>query len=103
MQDEEVNTETTKTSGPVTQNQGGTGVDHAIVYLFRVDHKAKELVEASRTYTDRQGRFEMLTPAGLEVQIFVNPKDVRNVPVELKEKIRGEVTSKGNMRQVDGT
>jgi len=40
----------------------------------------------------------MLTPAGLEVQIFVNPKDVRNVPVELKEKIRGEVTSKGNMR-----
>ena len=73
-------------------------MDHAIVYLFRVDHKAKELVESSRTSTDPHGRFEMLTPAGLEVQIFVNPKGVRNVPVELKEKIRGEVTSKGNMR-----
>ena len=42
-----------------------------MVYLFRVDHRAKELVEASRTYTDQQGGFEMLTPAGLEVQIFV--------------------------------
>ena len=34
--------------------------------LFRVDYQAKELVEASHTYTDQQGRFEMLTPAGLE-------------------------------------
>jgi len=52
-------------------------VDQAAVYLFRVDHQAKELVEASRTYTDQQGRFEMLTPAGLKVQIFVDPKDAK--------------------------
>ena len=97
MQDEAVNTETTKTSGTVTWNQGGAGVDHAIVYLFRVDHQAKELVEASRTYTDQQGRFEMLTPAGLEVQIFVDPKGANNVPAELKERMEKEVASKGNV------
>ena len=51
-------------------NPDGAGVDQAVVYLFRVDHPAKELVESSRTYTDPQGRFELLTPAGLEVQIF---------------------------------
>ena len=72
-------------------------MDHAIVYLFRVDHPAKELVEASRTYTDRQGRFEMLTPAGLEVQIFVDPKDAKNVPAELKEKVREDEQNKGNV------
>ncbi|MDP6748336.1 MAG: hypothetical protein QGH37_15200 [Candidatus Poribacteria bacterium] len=72
-------------------------MDHAMVYLLRVDHQAKELVEASRTYTDPQGEFEMLTPAGLEVQIFVNPKDANNVPAELKERIEKEVTGKGNM------
>ena len=44
-------------------------MDHAVVYLFRVDYQAKELVETARTYTDQQGKFEMLTPAGLEVQI----------------------------------
>ena len=97
MQDEEVNKETTRTSGTVTWNQGGAGVDQAVVYLFRVDHQAKELVEASRTYTDLQGRFEMLTPAGLEVQIFVDPKDAKNVPAELKERMEKEVTGKGNM------
>ena len=64
-------------SGTVTRNRGGGGVDHAVVYLFRVDHRAKELVEASRTYTDPQGRFEMLAPAGLEVQIFVDPKEAK--------------------------
>ena len=96
MTDEAVDQETTKTSGTVTWNQGGAGVDHAIVYLFRVDHQAKELVEASHTYTDQQGRFEMLTPAGLELQIFVNPKEARNVPAGLKEKIREEVQDKGN-------
>ena len=37
----------------------------------------KELVEAIRTYTDQQGRFEMLTPASLEVQILVNLKEVK--------------------------
>ena len=68
-------------------------MDHAVVYLFRVDHQAKELVESSRTYT----RFELLTPAGLEVQIFVDPKDAKNVPAGLKEKVREEVQSKGNM------
>ena len=31
---------------------------------------------------------EMLTPAGLEVQIFVDTKDAKNVPAVLKEKIR---------------
>ena len=76
MKDEVVDKETTKTSGTVTWNQGG--VDHAVVYLFRVDHQAKELVEASRTYTDRQGGFQMLTPTGLEVQIFVDPKEAKN-------------------------
>ena len=52
-------------------------MDQALVYLFRVDHPAKELVEAGRTYTDPQGGFEMLTPAGLEVQIFVDLKEVK--------------------------
>ena len=66
-------------------------MDQAAVDLFRVGHQAKELVEASRTYTDPQGRFEMLTPAGLEVQIFVDPKKAKNVPAELKEKIRKEI------------
>jgi len=32
-------------------------------------------VEASRSYAYQQNRFEMLTPAGLEVQIFVDPKE----------------------------
>ena len=62
-------------------NQDSAGVDQAVVYLSRVDHPAKELVEAGRTYTDQQGRFEMLTTAGLEVQIFVDPKGAKNVPV----------------------
>ena len=53
-------------------------------------------MEASRTYTDSQGEFEMLTPAGLDIQIFVNPKDAKNVPVELKEKVR-KVQDKGSM------
>ena len=97
MQDEVVDQEITKTSGTVTWNQGGAGVDHAVVYLFRLDHQAKELVESSRTYTDPQGRFELLTPAGLEVQIFVDPKDSKNVPAGLKEKVRAEATGKGNM------
>ena len=48
MQDEAVDQETTKTSGTVTWNQGVAGVDQALVYLFRVDHPAKELVEAGR-------------------------------------------------------
>ena len=67
------------------------------IRLFRVDHQAKELVEASRTYTDQQGKFEMLTPAGLEVQIFVDPKEAKNVPAELKEKIREDEQRKGNV------
>ena len=37
-------------------NQDSAGVDQAIVYLFRVDHQAKELVEASRTYAYQQNR-----------------------------------------------
>ena len=49
-------------------------MDQALVYLFRVGHPAKELVEAGRTSTDPQGGFEMLTPVGLEVQSFVDPK-----------------------------
>ena len=64
-------------SGTVTRNRGGGGVDHAVVYLFRVDYQAKELVETARTYTDQQGKFEMLTPASLEVRIFVNLKGVK--------------------------
>ena len=39
----------------------------------------------------------MLTPAGLEVQIFVDTKDAKNVPDGLKEEVREEVQSKGNM------
>ena len=72
-------------------------MDQALVYLFRVDHQAKELVEASRTYTDPQRGFKILTPAGLEVQIFVDPKDANNVPAKLKERIEEDVTSKGNV------
>ena len=37
--------------------------------------------------------FEMLTPAGLEVQIFVDPKEAKNVTAELKERKEKEVTS----------
>ena len=40
----------------------------------------------------------MLTPAGLEVHIFVDPKDAKNVPAELKEKVREEA-GKGSMVQ----
>ena len=57
---------------------------------WTVDHQAKELVEASRTYTDRQGRFELPTPAGLEVQIFVDPKEAKNVTAGLKKKVRSQ-------------
>ena len=39
----------------------------------------------------------MLTPAGLEVQIFVDPKDAKNVPTRLKETVREEVQDRGNM------
>ena len=46
-------------------------------------------MEASRTYANQQVRFEMLTPAGLEVQIFVDPKEAKNAPTALTEKIRG--------------
>ena len=84
-------------SGTVAWNQGGVGMDHAVVYLFRVDHRAKELVETARTYTDQQGKFEMLTPAGLEMQIFLDPKDGKNVPAKLKERMEKKVTSTGNM------
>ena len=97
MKDQAVDQQTVRTSGTVTWNQGGTGVDHAVVYLFRVDHRAKELVEASRTYTDRQGGFQMLTPTGLEVQIFVDPKEAKNVPAELKEKIMEDKQRKENV------
>ena len=41
--------------------------------------------------------FEMLTPAGLEVQIFVDPKEAKNVPAELKERMDEEVQDKENM------
>ena len=54
-------------------------------------------MESSRTYTDQQGNFEMLTPASLEVQIFVDPKEANNVPAELKVKVKEEVQSKSNM------
>jgi len=54
-------------------------------------------VEASQTYAYQQGGFKMLTPAGLEIQIFVDPKEARNVSAELKERIREEATSKGNV------
>ena len=37
--------------------------------------------------------FEMLTPAGLEVQIFVDPKEAKNVTAELKGRKEKEVTS----------
>ena len=52
---------------------------------------------ASRSYAYQQGKFEMLTPAGLEVQIFVDTKDGKNVPAKLKERMEEEVTSKGNV------
>ena len=39
----------------------------------------------------------MLAPTGLEVQIFVDPKEAKNVLAGLKEEVRAEATSKGNM------
>ena len=54
-------------------------------------------MEASRSSAYQQVRFEMLTPAGLEVQIFVDPKEAKNVPAGLKEKVREEVTGKSGM------
>ena len=54
-------------------------------------------MEASRSSAYQQNRFKMLTPAGLEVQIFVDTKDAKNVPAELKEKVREEVQSTGKM------
>ena len=39
----------------------------------------------------------MLTPAGLGVQIFVDPKEAKNVPAELKEKIREDGQRKENV------
>ena len=54
-------------------------------------------METARTYPDPQGRFEMLTPAGLRVQIFVDPKEAKNVPAGLKEKIKEDEQRKGNM------
>ena len=39
----------------------------------------------------------MLTPTGLEVQIFVDPKEAKNVPAVLKEKIREDEQNKGNV------
>ena len=68
-----------------------------MVYLFRVDHQAEELVDAGRTYTDQQGRFEMLTPASLEVRIFVDDKEAKNMPAELKEKVKEDGQNKGNL------
>ena len=41
--------------------------------------------------------FEMLTPAGLEVKIFVDPKEANNVPAKLKERKDEEVQDKENM------
>ena len=54
-------------------------------------------MEASRIYTDPQGRFEILTPAGLEVQIFVDPKEAKNGTAELKGRKGKEVTSEDSM------
>ena len=51
----------------------------------------------SRTYADQQSRFEILTPADLEVQIFVDPKEAKNVPAELKEKIMEDKQRKENV------
>ena len=36
-------------------------------------------------------------PAGLEVQIFVDPKDAKNMTAELKEKVREDEQNKGNL------
>jgi hypothetical protein len=33
----------------------------------------------------------------LEVQIFVDPKDAKNIPAELKEKVKEEAQSKSNV------
>ena len=55
-------------------------------------------MEASHSYAYQQNRFEMLTPADLEVQIFVDPKQAKNVPAGLKEKIREGDQDKGNIQ-----
>ena len=54
-------------------------------------------MESSCTYTDQQGNFEMLTPASLEVQIFVDPKEANNVPAELKGRIKEETKDGGRI------
>ena len=55
-------------------------MDQALVYLFRVDHQAKELVEAGRPIPIHKEWFKILTPAGLEVQI-VDPKDAKKFSI----------------------
>ena len=54
-------------------------------------------MEAIRSYVYQQGRFEMPTPAGLEVQIFVDPKEAKNMPAELKEEVKEDRQNKGNV------
>ena len=41
--------------------------------------------------------FEMLTPVSLEVQIFVDPKEAKNVTAELKGRKEKEVTSEDSI------
>ena len=66
-----------------------------MVYLFRVDHQAKELVEARAVPIPINRASLRCWPQ--QVQIFVDPKEAKNLPAELKEKIREEEQNKGNM------
>jgi len=61
--------------------------DVDVCYRLRALLSINKPLDAS---IDPQGRFEMLTPAGLEVQIFVDPKEAKNIPAKLKEKVRKE-------------
>ena len=73
-------------------------MDHAIYGLPVSCRPSSQGIGRSwSSYTDPQRGFQILTPSGLEVQIFVDPKEAKNVPAELKERMDEEVQDKENM------
>ena len=68
-----------------------------MIYLFRVDHQAKELVEKPAVPIPINKASLRCWRQQVERCSSLDPKDAKNVPAELKEKVREEVQSKGNM------
>ncbi|MDP6999814.1 MAG: hypothetical protein QF569_27405 [Candidatus Poribacteria bacterium] len=56
-------------------------MDQAVVYLFRVDPSSQGIGRSWSSYTDPQRGFKILTLAGLEMQIFVDPKDAKKFSI----------------------